>query len=185
MSFTPTRKLDITRIFLYAINKCFATWTLFDGEVSEVLICFLLGSDPVQSDWAVRQVRQQRSESLAPNSDTQHWLGQFLGSLATITVVLYDSLTDVHRTIVTDIRSNNDFHGPQLLVWRKRMTPPNVCLQLTYVAAQNKLLKKHIIIWFTPTYVTIARTKPLWIQNVCQPLHMLRKILVSSLLWQK
>jgi hypothetical protein len=82
----------------------------------EVLVCFLPGSNPAQCDSALRPVREHRSESLASNSDTQHRLGQFLGSLATITVVLYDPLPDVHGTIVTDVRGNNDFHGQKLLI---------------------------------------------------------------------
>lgn len=89
---------------------------MLDGEGLEVLVCFLPGYDPAQSDSAVRQVRQHRSESLASNSDTQHRLGQFLRSLATITMVLYDPLPDVHRTIVTDVRRDNDFHGQKLLI---------------------------------------------------------------------
>jgi hypothetical protein len=159
-------------------------WTLFHGDGSE--LCFLPGSDLAQSDSAVRSVRQHLSESLAWKSDTQHWLGQFLGSLATITVVLHDPLPDLHRTIVTDVRSNNATDRSLWYDVRKSdVTPPNCCLQLMHVAVQNKFLNNLIITWFTPTYVTIARTYRLWMQNVCHPLHVFRKILVSSLLWQK
>jgi hypothetical protein len=115
MLLTPTRNLEVTWAFLYAINKY-----MDSGWRRQLVHKYVFSRDLIPSRVTQQCVQWDNtvSQSLAWKSDTQPWLGQFLISLAKMTAVLYDPPQDLHKTTVTDVRRNNDCHGHKLLIWR-------------------------------------------------------------------